>query len=120
MPEKITIELELSNKFLHDVFLIVMSGAISYWVKEWTMVSTLKRQWGATIRAEGDSSGFLRGISAPVIVAGIKRSFQAPHRRYRCADAIHRAVISGSASSIDAEAADVIVQLGLFGEVRYG
>ena len=122
--EIVTVEITLAvtPTFVHDVFTTACEGGIDYWAEFseyrwkhdgepdlWT--------FGATIVEDGESEPVT--IGRYVILAGIRKILTGDHGSL-LRDNLVRAIQHDDAGEVDADFADSIVQVGLFGEVRYG
>lgn len=112
MSRTISLEFEISDRLLDDIIITAAEGAIDYWaVIEYGQVITEVY--------EGEE------LVEPVILSGdlIQRGIEFALSGKFCADRIRgyimNAVTEDDASFIDADAADVIVQLGLFDGLVY-
>ena len=96
---------------LHDIFITAIEGGINYWAS----VTSLDRiddediDWHALISVH--DSGDLRVIDKDTIRKGIKALAKSQHLHH-LDDLVE--------DNMDATTADVIVQMALFGDIRYG
>ena len=125
-------KLPISESDMRDIICNGYEGGIGYWYcstdverKEYDYISitgvdaeiamdhdTIAQIEGAHI----DEHGELWVINAETIKLGIERVFE---KHTHNAELI-KALLEGDIGMIDAEGADVIIQLGIFGEVIYG
>lgn len=128
------------NEYLFDIFTTALEGGVDYWSEceeyEWRRADGSDDLIGfhASIRADRDE--WLHEVDRLAIRRGLKLICEATAPFYdpngagtQCADvpfldeadarAIQEATNDLDAGDIDAHLADVIVQVGLFGEVRY-
>jgi len=130
----ITIPVTLDPQFLHDVFVTALEGGIGYWSDcheyRWSLgapshEADLVGFYATVVDAEGDDDTVHR-IDRPAIVRGVERILTGQATccgkpiGSHLVGTVARAVVGGDAGDIDAEIADVIVQIGLFGEIVYG
>lgn len=145
----ITIQINLPDQFIYDVLTIAVEGGINYWAvcseinrdAQYGVISAVLQdlEWHmtharceATCRMAGAPKGATceeydqidfrdESIDYDTVVAGLTdllagRVEVAPYIR----EYIERGIREGDAGEIDAEAADAIIQAGLFGELVYG
>jgi hypothetical protein len=120
--------LTMRPETLFGAFVTALEGGIGYWssarVYRWKGADGEEDHTGfcAVIEIEDEDEDDLRTITAPVIEAGYLAIVE---RRVKVCDSIYKAIVLGWADVdgggyVDADAADCIVQAGLFGEVVYG
>lgn len=126
---------EEDAEFLTDIVITALEGGIGYW----SQASAYDGDLGtASLITDDDGFGPHHEIDRDVIAAGIKRIVEAPGPFYAPNDraqtqcdavpfltqhsqaTVAAAVVTRDASYIDADMADVIVQVALFGRVVYG
>lgn len=131
------------KQFLHDIFVCALEGGIGYWSQcsnyRWAKPDGSEDLdgFGADIIDIEDDDKAYR-IDINVISRGVNKiaKAQAPYwqpngpERTQCADVeyltgycartVRAASFENDASEIDADLADQIVQVGLFGKVVYG
>ena len=122
----VTVDIELKDEFLSDVMCIALEGGIGYWCVASKIVrSTLQNspltymQFNAS-DVDGDDFKSVP-VNFDTIANGIKLALE-PDARINGAtrEAIFRGVTCNDAGEIDADAADAIVQFGMFGRIVYG
>lgn len=126
-PVTITVTLPVSAEFVHDVFVTACEGGINYWAEvdqyHWSDGDRNPDLFGffAVIHDAEDLATKFR-VDASVIAAGLQRVSAGPveHLGEGLRANIVQATIAGDAGEIDADDADTIVQVGLFGKVIYG
>ena len=127
---KAVVSVELKESLLADIMCIALEGGIGYWCA----ASHIRRRKNestdspvgfdyVSFRAhdtEGDDFKN-RPVNYNTIARGINKALK-PGARIRSdlRDQIFRGVVSDDAGEIDADAADVIVQFGMFGRIVYG
>ena len=133
MTNQITITLDVPNSLLWSIFVTALEGGIGYWsvCNEYRI--------GYPDKAGADPEGFPAAIiqtenhidepeaaevvriDREVVLRGLTRIAQ---RSVRISDRIHQDTIKGiqegDGGSIDSEAADCIIQAGLFDDIAYG
>lgn len=121
-----TSALTMSPQTLWGTFVTALEGGIGYWscahVYQWKDANGEEDHTGFCAVIEIEDEDDLRTITAPVIEAGYLAIVE---RRVKVCDSIYKAIVLGWADVdgggyVDADAADCIVQAGLFGEVVYG
>lgn len=125
MSAEITITATVPDKVLHGIFTTALEGGIGYWSQcshyRWCFEGLTDDLLGfiATIHEVDEHGGLSENSPAHtidrfVIAVGLQR-FAA-----RNPQALWEQGAPEDWDCVDADAADVIVQLGLFNEVRYG
>lgn len=125
-PVTITVTLPVSAEFVHDVFVTAVEGGI-FWAYidqyHWSDGDRNPDLFGffAVITDAEDATAKFR-VDASVIAAGLRRIAAGPveHLGEGLRANIVKATIAGDAGEIDADDADTVVQIGLFGKVIYG
>lgn len=125
-PVTITVTLPVSAEFVHDVFVTACEGGINYWAEvdqyHWSDGNGNDDLFGffAVIHDGEDPTKFR--VDASVIANGLQRVSAGPveHLGEGLRANIVKATIAGDAGEIDANDADTIVQVGLFGRIIYG
>lgn len=129
-PVTITVTLPVSAEFVHDVFVTACEGGINFWAEvdqyHWSDGNRNPDLYGffATVRAydidDFDDAKFR--VDASVIAAGLQQIAAGPveYLGEGLRTTIIQAAIAGDAGDIDANDADTIVQVGLFGRLIYG
>ncbi|MFM1966833.1 MAG: phage MyraDee, partial [Actinomycetota bacterium] len=128
-PEPVVPDGPLLDRVLHDVFVTAMEGGIGYWS------SCSSYRWSVDDSGVDDLTGFRAvifddandpspgspemTIDRDVILRGYLRALDLD-LRWNCEPLPHPHQLTEDGWECDAEDADVIVQLGLFNEVRYG
>lgn len=122
-PIKVEMEVEIPEEVYSDILITAFDGSYGgVWQAGW---AEFKRSvvdhsddneiWRAvTIYVPDLGTEFL--VNREVLARGIQRLLHA----YRYVEHIGQLIMDADASMIDAGIADSIVQLGLFGEERYG
>jgi hypothetical protein len=105
------------QEFIHDIAETALHGGIGHWA-----VAEQTGEWGTrddcTVRCResGEAFGLLRAVRFGLMVAG--------RSGIKINPGIRRDIVMSNRANdgggIDATAADVIVQLGCFGEIVYG
>lgn len=124
------------EEFIKDVFTTALYGGITYWANEHTVIWPTQQTpvfWHAVVYDIADDERPMYEINRAIINRGLRRIFRAaakeesvtgetsiPYLSHSQARRIAAALALRDASDIDADDADSIVQVGLFGEVRYG
>ncbi|MFN8758834.1 MAG: hypothetical protein ACK5XA_08500 [Tagaea sp.] len=119
MPITITVSHTVSDQTIRDIKTTAAEGGIDYWseIEKYDFdAGVLKVITDDPIEGDGDK---VYDVTDDVIKLGIERAL-AESKGRDWESAIRRGVAADDAGEIDAEAADVIVQLGLFGEIVYG
>ena len=119
------------DEFLRDVFVTACEGGINYWayVQEYSW-SDPDRYYARVLDVEDDGAEYV--INRALINRGLRRIHRAADRprveergtsvaylSHSCAARISQMLRVRDAGELDADDADVVVQVGLFGEVRY-
>jgi hypothetical protein len=126
MPDKhefpINLTLNVEDQVLTDTMVTAVESGMTC-VHYWTMVTNVVRDEAYNVQSfnvvkEGrtipiDRAAILRGMK--VVLEGNTRFVGAQIREW-----VLEAIVTNDAGSIDADAADVIVQCAVFGEVEYG
>mgnify|MGYP003662706626 CR=1 FL=1 len=138
--ETITVMHTVPERLPWVIFVTALEGGIGYWSRAYTYRPLKAASEGLDDDLQGfeaivldcvehedvapneveDGDERLLTIDRAVILKGLEAIAT---RRVKMADRIHEAVDSdlrGGGGCIDAEAADCVVQAGLFGEVLYG
>lgn len=137
----VTINIEITDQFLSDILTTAMEGGVGYWLRvgkvhralqdnesqlEEMSIYRVNDPRDADSNEEFDMANFMPGfevnrnhdITLNHVFRGLQRLFEPnvlPHR-----DDIRREVQRPDDADIDSDAADVILQLGFFGEVVFG
>jgi hypothetical protein len=118
----VTLDFPIPYQLVLDVLTIAVEGGINYWcvceiVKrddEFNVVAVI----GA---ADAENPEVKFGvIDGTTVVEGIRRVFTIPKFNPTIRSYIIGAIVEGDSGMIDVEAADCIIQLGLFKELVYG
>ena len=96
---------------LHDIFVTAIEGGINYWASVVEYDPTEDSDWYASVLDVNSETGFVLIINKNVIKHGIKALAQSRHLHH-LDDLVE--------DNMDATTADVIVQMALFGDIRYG
>ena len=117
----VTTTLHLTDEFLRDVLTTAIEGGVTYWsrVTEYQWDNPNPNQVYAVlvdIAEYNDHEPEEHRITLATVVTGIERILARPQLRQGLAAHI----FALDAGEIDADDADVIVQMGLFNEVTYG
>lgn len=128
----ITVEIELSDRFIYDVLTtVVESGAIDYWasfsevnreVDTQDVISAVIQDIDAEYHNDRGEPEFANEeLGYDQIVNGIQKLLDGtvPVAKY-IRNYVDNGVRSDDAGEIDADAADAIVQAGVLGELIYG
>lgn len=114
MSQKVMLEIELSDEFLDDVIQAALAGGIQYWA------SIMGRSGKVYAIRDDDDEGKRMLLTHEAVARGITKALS---KDFRLNDSIRTAIYRGASQSdagdIDAEAADVIVQAAMFGEIVY-
>lgn len=129
----LTLKIDIDDTFLDDVRVIATEGGINYWST--TLQYTHREPDGRTVVLPTDVDNPLDAATRTVVVDGttgllvdratVLRGLTAlldgtaPVGTYLL-DMVRAGVRTNDAGEIDADAADVIVQAGLFGTIIYG
>ena len=116
----VAVELHLTEPFLRDVFTTAIEGGINYWARvteyRWTETDPAK-VYALVVDEENDAADVTYRLTLEIVVNGIKAVLAKPQLR----TGLVGHIMALDAGEIDADDADVIVQLGLFdGTVVYG
>lgn len=125
-PVTITVTLPVSAEFIHDVFVTACEGGICWaYIDQyhWSDGNRNPDLYGffAVIRDAEEHRAKFR-VDASVIAAGLQRIAADPveYLGEKQRANIIQAAMAGDAGEIDADDADTIVQVGLFGRLIYG
>ena len=111
MTRTVKLEFEISNRLLDDTIITAVEGAINYWaITDGRVIIDVY---------EGEELGEPVILSRDLIQKGIEFALSGQYCNERIRGYIMNAVTEDDASFIDADAADVIVQLGLFDGLIY-
>lgn len=129
---RITIDQPLESDFLSDILITAFDGGYGgcwYWCEPampahqggWLTVNEAKEWQSVTILETGDGDvSVAHVVDWEVVAKGLQWVVDKATTGNHLPTTLS-AVLSGDAGDIDATAADMIVQMGLFdGEVRYG
>jgi len=123
----------IRKTFLFDVFVCALEGGIGYWgrasVYRWaksgvdTRIASVEEAqdldgFHAVVREDSEDED-LR-IDIDVIATGVNAIIKGEHVRDDIKTYVKEGSRDNDAGMIDSDAADCIVQLGLFGKVVYG
>lgn len=131
---KVNIEVSLSEEFLSDILIIAFDGQYGgcwYWAqaaypaegeRKWLVTNgetdIMKQRW---LSARIEDFGKQWVVDHKVLADGIRRLLDGTVKvNDEIVGAVMRAVREGDAGEIDSEAADCIVQAGVFDELIYG
>lgn len=130
---EITVKFTLSDQLLRDVLCTALEGGIGYWAEasdiETVEVevngSPMQEYVGCTLTdcegTDDEGNDWTHKVTLDTVAEGIRRIMAREARARRdIEDAIRAAVADADAGTIDADAADVIMQVALFGEIVYG
>lgn len=129
---KLSVEVEVPTKFLTDVLTVAVDGGINYWIARCDRVvraEDLSVYAVEGIEVEGDDAEY--NISVDTVQLGLHRLLRGSvqvngsirgHLFAAVSDLLSPDLSTRkhAAGEIDADAADCIVQAGLFGEIVYG
>ena len=123
MTEKVKIDIELSDEFLQDVMVqVIETSAITYWAEMFEVAEPTYST--VTIRdmiEQDDGTHVELRFTKEAIARGITRVLDPSFRvRESIRAAIYKGAVDSDGGEIDIEAADVIVQAAMFGEIIYG
>jgi hypothetical protein len=124
--QKVQIEMELKDAFLAAVLCTAIEGAIEYWasVPKDSVVSREDDYVSAKIvESEASTDGEdpkEKTIGYAELADGIRKALLVNPLDPDIRASILQAVCEDDAGFIDAQAADVIVQMAVFGELVYG
>ena len=122
---EITIKVEVTDDLLAGALVTAVEGGISYWadIEEYECEGFFDGSPGtvrAAITDRYDDTGVIWEVSPADIAVGLERLLDGT---VAVNDTIRGWIwqeLCGNIGSIDADAADCVVQAALFGEVRYG
>lgn len=115
----VTTTLHLTDEFVRDVFTTAIEGGINYWasVGEYWHSNPNPAKVYALIEEKEDAGAGEHRVTLDTVVDGITAVLAKPQLR----TGLVAHIFALDAAEIDADDADVIVQMGLFdGEVVYG
>ncbi len=142
--EKVTVEVELSEEFIGDVLVTAFDknyGACNYWAgvdkvylseaneigmsqadRKWTKVeiTDIVKAQGNILEGEDFQEESQYTIDAGTVAEGLRQIVLEKDNYPFAYGYVYIACTQGNAGEIDAPLADMIVQLGLWGEVKYG
>ena len=113
MSRTIKLEFEISNELLDDTIITAAEGAINYWAVV---------EYGGRVITDVYEGEELREpviLSRDLIQKGIEFALSGNYCNDRIRGYIMNAVVDNDACHIDADAADVIVQLAVFKGLVY-
>lgn len=121
----LTMKYPVSDQLLSDILTTAIEGGVNYWLL--SAHSVKRTEQGDPLVVVGplditEDEPLAKDIDFDTLQRGIRLVMQADvvPRRDDIRSALLRALVSEDAGGIDAEAADIIVQAGLFGELVYG
>ena len=123
---EIKISAQVSLQTLADIIITAIEGGINYWSQtvtyRWTEgpIHTYADIIEVGDGDEDEEDRKHHKIDLEVIKRGIERVLSAHAASSDIMESIHLAVAEDDAGHIDGDAADVIVQFGLLGEIIYG
>lgn len=121
--QTITLDLKVDNVFAASVLDTALTGGIDYWADHEILQYSEESEPTVTYLTDctgEDCEDLPKYVDLDVIRLGIKRALVIDACRQDIRETILTAVASDDVGQIDAEAADVIVQLGLFDDVVFG
>lgn len=130
---EVTVKFTLSDQLLRDVLCVALEGGIGYWA-EASDIKTIEVEVNGSpmteyvsctlTDAEGtddEGNDWTHSVTLDTVAEGIRRIMSGEVRARRdIEDAIRAGVADNDAGHIDADAADVILQVALFGAITYG
>ena len=122
-PCIIHVTIELEEQFLRDVLETAINGSINYWAnvrESSTDLYELTAVYGPDDNGTDKDDFEPCALSPAIIGFGIKRALERNHCAKQIWSQISNAVHYQDAGYIDADCADVIVQLAVLGEIVYG
>lgn len=127
---QIAITVDVPDQYLSDIMTTAIEGGIGYWCAAQTIArddrdQSVTRVVGVFDRESGDAFTEPAAMSPDITRETIVRGLGALVKGAQVRRDIRAAVVAslmepGDGCDLDAEACDVIVQLGLFGEIVYG
>lgn len=128
----VSIQLRITDDFLRDVLSIAIEGGVNYWARvkllETVKVGDYDEPVTVLLIEKEPSTAedvMEKQVGLPELRAACVRLLERkeptkglPHQRY--GDSLFTAIAADDACNIDADEADVLVQLAAFGEVVYG
>jgi hypothetical protein len=123
---KFMVKHEVSDEFLADILITAVEGGINYWaqVESYTHSRGPEYTRAMLTPADEDPRDWPAKhivLDTTVILKGLQRVL---NLEVGCGEEVLNWIISGTnnndAGEIDADAADVIVQAGIFGRLVYG
>ena len=115
-PCIIHVTIELEPEFLQEVLTTAVQGSITYWAESKLYGDDLYELTSAMDPADFEPCALSVGSIAMGIRRALERNNCAKHIWTQISNAVHYQ----DAGYIDADCADVIVQLALFKEIVYG
>ena len=113
------------EQFIFDVFVTALEGDVALWANietyRWSAAEDTGDLGNLTASVVAEDTDEVHVVNAHVIRKGLAYALTRDVRYLsaKTRDVIARASRANDASEIDADIADVVVQIGLFGEVRY-
>ena len=112
----IHVAIELEPEFLQEVLTTAVQGSITYWAESKLYGTEVYELTSAMDPADFEPCAFSVGSIAMGIRRALERNNCAKHIWTQISNAVHYQ----DAGYIDADCADVIVQLAVFEEIVYG
>lgn len=124
---EIVVTAQVSLQTLADIIIVAVEGGIGYWSQtvtyRWTEgpIHTYADIIEVGDGDEDEEDRKHHKIDLEVVKRGIERCLSQHSAAHSdIIEAVHRAVVEDDAGHVDSDAADVIVQFGLFNEIVYG
>lgn len=114
---ELTIKRTIDDKLLEGIIDTAVNGGINYWCHATVVPESLELKIHPTEETKDD---FAPMILTPMgVLLGLERLCKKRYCNHRFHDLIMTGIADNDGSFIDAEAADVIVQVALFDEIVY-
>lgn len=116
---KVSVALEVQEQLLFDIMTTAVEGGINYWAYSLSVSREANLDvFAFSCKANGVYSRL--DVDASKVLTGIQRVLSPGFSvRRDIREALTLSLAENDASNIDAEAADVIIQAALFGEITY-
>ena len=112
MSRTVRVEYEISNELLESISVTAAEGGVNYWANvEYGMITS--------VEGDGDLDSPFDLFDLGMIKEGIEFALSGKYCNDRIRSYILNAVVDDDGCHIDADAADVIVQLAMFGGLVY-
>lgn len=130
---EVTVTYTMSDQLLRDVLCTALEGGIGYWseasdiqtIEVEVNGSPMQEYIGCTLTdcegTDDEGNDWTHTVTLDTVAAGIRRLLSGEVRvRKDIEEAIRSGVAENDGGHIDADAADVILQVALFGAITYG